>query len=106
MFMCKLNCPYSETSLPLPSPSPSLFHLPSTPFPPFHPFPPSVDEATDILLNINPCGLKDLLYHLLSGKEFRIDQLGEALGQTATVWDRATIHHFTYVHTYECMYVA
>jgi hypothetical protein len=38
-----------------------------------------VEEATDQLLNINPCGLKNLLYHLLSGKEFRIDQQGKLL---------------------------
>ena len=47
----------------------------------------TVEEATDHLLNLNPCGLKNMLYHLLSGKEFQIDHPGEicSLEQLASI---------------------
>ena len=35
------------------------------------------DDAHEELLNLSPSELKNLLYHILSGKEFRIDQDGE-----------------------------
>ena len=36
------------------------------------------DDAHEELLNLSPSELKNLLYHILSGKEFRIDQDGES----------------------------
>ena len=36
-----------------------------------------VEDATDVLLSLSPCGLKNLLYNLLSGREYRIDQFSE-----------------------------
>lgn len=37
------------------------------------------EDAHEELLNLSPSELKNLLHHILSGKEFRIDQDGECL---------------------------
>lgn len=38
------------------------------------------EDAHEELLNLSPSELKNLIYHILSGKEFRIDQDSECTG--------------------------
>lgn len=51
----------------------------------------SAEEATESLMNLSPSDMKNLLYHILSGKEFGVERSGEldcALGWLGTVWHR------------------
>ena len=37
----------------------------------------SAGEATENLMNLSPSNVKNLLYHILSGKEFGVEKSGE-----------------------------
>lgn len=53
------------------------------------------EEATESLMSLSPSELKNLLHHILSGKEFGVQRSGQSIVTTNQIPNRSHTHTHT-----------